>query len=98
VRAIARARTELPSGSGSAVFYTADAIPEFRNNALIASMSGYILRLRFADDDASRVADSEKLLENQVGPIQVVIAGPDGNIYFCTNTALGKLTLSQKEK
>jgi glucose/arabinose dehydrogenase len=98
VRATVRARTELPAGSGSVVFYTADAIPEFRNNALIASANGYILRLRFAEDDATRVLDSEKLLENQVGPIRVLVAGPEGTIYFCTNTALGKLMPSPREK
>jgi glucose/arabinose dehydrogenase len=92
VRAIARARTELPSGSGSVVFYTADTVAEFRNNALIASTNGYILRLRFAEDEATRVLDSEKLLENQVGPIRVVVTGADGAIYFCTDTAVGRLT------
>ncbi len=98
VRAIIRARSELPSGSGSVVFYTSDAIPEFRNNALVASTEGYVLRLRFALDDATKVMDSEKLLENQVGPIHVLVVGADGTIYFCTNTALGKLAFSQKEK
>jgi glucose/arabinose dehydrogenase len=98
VRAIVRARSDLPPGSGSAVIYTGDAIPEFRNNVLIASMQGYVLRLRFAEDDATKVKDSEKLLENQVGPIRVLVAGADGAIYFCTNTGLGKLMLSHREK
>jgi len=92
VRAIVRARTELPPESGSAVFYTADAIPEFHNNALIASTNGYILRLRFAADDATKVQDSEKLLEDQVGPVRVIVTGADGAVYFFTNTAVGRLS------
>lgn len=91
VRAIVRARSELPVGSASTVFYTADAIPEFRNNAFVASAQGFILRLRFADDDPINVIDSEKLLENEVGPIQVLVTAADGTLYFCTNTALGKI-------
>jgi glucose/arabinose dehydrogenase len=95
VRAIARARTELPLGSRSIAFYTADAIPQFRNNAFVASAQGFILRLRFADDNPIKVVDSEQLLENQVGPIQVLVAGPDGAVYFCTNTAAGRLSITR---
>jgi glucose/arabinose dehydrogenase len=98
VRAIVRARSELPPGSGSVVFYTADAIPEFRNNAFVASAEGFILRLRFADDNLVNVIDSEKLLENEFGPIRVLVIGPDGTIYFCTNTAVGRLSPLQREK
>jgi glucose/arabinose dehydrogenase len=92
VRAIARARTDLPQRTGSMILYTADAIPGMRNNALIASAAGYILRLRFAADDATRVAETEKLLENDVGPIRVIVAGSDGAVYFCTGDALGRLS------
>jgi glucose/arabinose dehydrogenase len=95
VRAVARSRDNLPQHSGSMVVYTGDAATELRNNALIASADGYILRLRFADDDPSRVLDSERLLEDRVGPIRVLAAGPDGAIYFCTDTALGRLTFSR---
>ena len=92
VRAIAHARTDLPPGSGSLVFYTADAIPEFRNNALVASAEGFVLRLRFADDHPIEVIDSEKLLENQVGPIRVVAIDGDGAVYFFTDSAVGRLS------
>jgi aldose sugar dehydrogenase len=95
VRAIARARTELPLGSGSAVFYTADAIPPFRNNAFLASTEGFVLRLRFADDNRINVIESEKLLENQIGPIRVLVVERDGTIYLCTNTAVGRLTFEK---
>lgn len=98
VRAIVRAREDLPPKAGSIVFYTADAIPELRNNAFVASKDGYVLRLRFAADDPSRVSDSEKLLDNQVGPVHVLVTASDGTIYFCTQTAVGRLMLSGREK
>jgi glucose/arabinose dehydrogenase len=98
VRAIVRTRSELPPGSASIVFYTADAIPEFRYNAFVASAQGFILRLRFADENPVNVIDSEKLLENEVGPIRILATGPDGTVYFCTNTALGRLSPLQREK
>lgn len=92
VRAIVRSRRVLGPGIGSLAFYTSDVLPEMRDDAFIASAEGYILRLRFADDDATRVARSERLLDQRVGPVRVVAVGPDGAIYFCTDTALGRLT------
>ena len=98
VRASVRGRDELPQGSGSTVFYTAERVPEFRDNAFVASTEGYILRLRFEQANVTRVMDSEKLLENRVGPIRVVTAGPDGAIYFCTENALGSLSSSSEQQ
>ena len=95
VRAVVRGRRALRPGIGPLEFYTSDAIPALRNDALIASTAGYILRLRFADDDATRVASSERLLDQRAGPLRAVAVGPDGAIYFCTDTALGRLTAVQ---
>jgi glucose/arabinose dehydrogenase len=92
VRAVVRGRRALRPGIGPLAFYTSDAMPALRNDALIASTEGYILRLRFSDDDATRVARSERLLDQRVGPLRAVAVGPDGAIYFCTDTALGRLT------
>ena len=92
VRAIVRSRRVLGPGIGSLAFYASDVLPDMRGDAFLASAAGYIVRLRFADDDATRVARSERLLEQRVGPVRVVVVGPDGAIYFCTDTALGRLT------
>ncbi len=92
VRAMVRGRATLESGLGQLAFYTGDAIAGLRDEALIASASGHILRLRFGGDDPTSMAQAGRLLENQVGPIHVVAIGPDGAIYFCTNDALGRLT------
>jgi len=91
VRAIVQSRRVLGPGIGSLAFYTSE-VPEMRGDAFMASAEGYIVRVRFADDDATRVARSERLLEQRVGPVRVVAAGPDGAIYFCTDSALGRLT------
>ena len=92
VRASVRGRRNLRLGAGSMVFYTGTAIPEMRNNALIASLEGYILRVRFSDDDPTQVKDAERLMDNRVGPIRVVTVGRDGAIYFCTDSTVGKLS------
>ena len=92
IRATVRTRRNLRAGAGSMAIYTANAIPEMRNNALIASREGYILRVRFADEDAATVKDAERLLDNRVGPIRVVTVGPDGAIYVLTDAALGRLS------
>jgi glucose/arabinose dehydrogenase len=92
IRAVVRGRATLQSGIGQLAFYTSDAIAGLRNEALLASTNGHILRLRFGDDDPTRMERAGRLLENQVGPIRVVTIGPDGAVYFCTNDALGRLT------
>jgi glucose/arabinose dehydrogenase len=91
IRAVVRGRATLQGGVGQLAFYTSDAIAGLRNEALIASTEGHILRLRFGSDDPTRMERAGRLLENQVGPIRVVTVGPDGAIYFCTNDALGRL-------
>jgi glucose/arabinose dehydrogenase len=92
LRAEVRARHPLAGGSGSLFFYSSNAVAGFENTMLLASPAGrHIERLRFAADDPARIIASDILLQDVVGPIQVVIAGPDGSIYFCTRDALGRL-------
>jgi len=92
VRAVIRGRTALRPGVASLAFYTGDDIPEMRDEALIVSAESYLLRIRFADADPAQVDRVERLLQNRVGPMRVVTVGPDGAIYFLTDTALGKLS------
>jgi glucose/arabinose dehydrogenase len=92
VRAIIRGRTDLRPGIASLAFYTADAIPEMKNEALIVSAEAYLLRIRFADDDPTQVQRAERLLQDRVGPLRVVTIAPDGAIYFLTDTSVGKLS------
>ncbi len=88
-----RATWGLPTSettSGMA-FYDSDRIPEFRGDLLIASpVAQRLMRIKFGTDPL-RAEFSESLLDQRVGPIRVVLAGPDGAIYFCTETGVGRL-------
>jgi glucose/arabinose dehydrogenase len=96
IRAVVRARHPLPDGSGSLTFYAGKVLPGFENTLLLASATGrHIERIRLAGERLDSIAASDTLLQDAVGPIQVVIVGPDGAIYFCTRQALGRLTASQ---
>ena len=92
VRAVVRGRRDVSAGARSLAFYTSGVVPALQGDAFIASSEGYILRLRFADDDPTSVARSERLLDQRAGSMRVVVIGPDGAIYFCTEDALGRLT------
>ena len=80
---------EITSGM---TFYAGERIPEFRGDLIIASATAKrLLRIKFGADPL-RAEFSEPLLQHHVGPIRAVVAGPDGAIYFCTDTSLGRLT------
>jgi len=85
LRAAVRARHDLKDGARSIAFFGSDAL-------IAPSRGRYILRLRFSADDPKRIAGTDRWLEDRVGAVRLVLAGPDGAIYFCTNDALGRLT------
>ncbi len=96
VRAVVRARHPLPDGSGSLAFYAGKVLPGFENTLLVASATGrHIKRIRLAGDRLDSIGATETLLQDSVGPIQLVIVGPDGAIYFCTDQAMGRVTAAQ---
>jgi glucose/arabinose dehydrogenase len=93
-RGIVGRRYALPPGAGpsSIAFYRGDRVPRLRGNLLVASEEAQMLmRLRTDPRDWTRVERVEHLLAGQVGAIRVVASGPDGAIYFCTTSALGRL-------
>ena len=84
----------LPDGARTSAltFYRGARSAAFSGNLFVASAPAQrILRVRF-DSDPRRVLSTESLLENSVGPIHVVLEGPDGAIYFCTETELGRIS------
>jgi glucose/arabinose dehydrogenase len=92
VRASVRGRGTLRAALGQLAIYTGDAIAPLRHEALLASPHGFIQRLRFAEEDPTRIVRSGRLLENEVGPVHAVTTGADGAVYFLTDSALGRLT------
>jgi glucose/arabinose dehydrogenase len=73
-----------PSGAS---FYRGSRFPGFVNNFFVATLRGSHLR-RFRLDPTSprRIAADERLLDGVFGRIRDVVAGPDGFLYFLTNT------------
>jgi glucose/arabinose dehydrogenase len=91
VRARVVTRQAVPGHLGPVAVYNGDAFAVMRGDALIASPVGSILRVHFDPGDPLRVQRVDRLLENRVGPVQLVSVGPDGAIYFCTADTLGRL-------
>jgi glucose/arabinose dehydrogenase len=84
--------------TSSMAFYRGELFPELRGNLLIASAAARrILRVGFSGDSL-RAVSSEPLLVDRVGPILVVIAAPGGALYFCTETALGRVERKGEER
>lgn len=79
--------------ASSLAAYRGDLLPDLRGDLLVASAGArHILRVRFDAADPTRILSSEALLRDQVGPVHVVLEGPDGAIYFLTDRSLGRLT------
>lgn len=92
-RAAVAARYALSRGAGVAAmaFSRGARIPALRNDLLIAAgEDGHILRLRI-DGQPGNVIAAERLLDDRLGPVRVVAVSPRGEIYFCTDTILGRL-------
>lgn len=90
-RAAAMVNYRLPAGVDpeGAMFYRGGLIAGLAGDLLVASAdSGAILRLRFDPGNRRRIVSSEYLLQGAVGPIQAIVEGPNGVLYFCTPTEL----------
>ena len=75
-----------PSGM---VFYTGDAIREWKGSLLIGSLApGLLVRLTFKDD---QVVSEERYLAELKSRIREVQQGPDGLLYLLTDSDNGKI-------
>jgi glucose/arabinose dehydrogenase len=75
-----------PSGL---LFYTGDAIPDWKGSLLIGSLQpGLLVRLRLAD---GRVAQEERYLGDLGERIRDVRQGPDGHPYLLTDSGDGRI-------
>jgi glucose/arabinose dehydrogenase len=81
--------TTVPSG---AAFARGTLLPVLTGDLLVASSEGrHVLRIRFDPLNRSRVAATEPLLQDLVGPVVAIASGPDGAIYFATPRSVGRL-------
>ena len=75
-----------PSGMA---FYTGDKFPQWRGNLFVGALKFKLLvRLEL---EGERVVKEERLLEDEVGRIRDVRAGPDGYIYVLTDESDGEV-------
>lgn len=75
-----------PSGM---MFYTGDAIPQWRGDLFIGALAGKaLIRLKL---DGARVVAEERLLGDFDERIRDVRQGPDGLIYVLTDSAEGRI-------
>jgi glucose/arabinose dehydrogenase len=93
-RAVVRVRYTLPAdiGPSSAAFYRGSLMSVFRDNLFIAAETGrHLIRLQFDPLNSERIVSVERLLQDQIGAVRVVAAGPDGALYVGSDTALYRL-------
>jgi aldose sugar dehydrogenase len=93
-RAGQRASYALPErvGLASMVVHSGEGIPRFEGDLFIAAREGgYLLRVRFEQDDRRRVVTTERLLEDRVGPVHAVAMAADGSLYVATASELWRL-------
>lgn len=88
----------LPRGTvpSSVALYRGALIPAFRNDLLIASEQGrHLLRVRFDPAEPSKIVGTERLLQNAIGGLRVVVVSPGGAIYLATADTVARLGPAQ---
>jgi glucose/arabinose dehydrogenase len=87
----ARLQYSLPAGTGavSAAFYRGALMPVFRDSLFVAAEAGrQLIRLQFDPDNPERIVSTERLLQDQLGPIRLIAVGPDEALYIASDSAL----------
>ena len=81
----------------SVAFLRGSAVSELRNDLLIASEEGrHLLRVRFDAGGGTRVAATERLLQDVVGGVRVVAVSPGGGLYIGTEDAVAQISLADE--
>lgn len=89
-----RVQYSLPEGTGaaSAAFYRGALMPVFQDNLFIAAEAGrHLIRLQFDPASPERIVSTERLLQDQLGPIRLIALGPDEALYIASDSALFRL-------
>jgi glucose/arabinose dehydrogenase len=75
----------------SAVFYSGEKIPAFKNNFFFGALVGEgLYRVIFDESDPDKILFFGKLPEIDYGRIRAVAEGPDGYLYFSTSNRDGR--------
>jgi glucose/arabinose dehydrogenase len=74
---------------GGMTFYSADLLPEWKNNLFVAALAGqHLVRLVLRGEE---IIGEERLLQDQHQRIRDVKQGPDGALWVITDAAAGRL-------
>lgn len=66
-------------------YYGSDAIPEWKNSLLLATLKSQSLRILRLSADGQLVTEEAILFPNYLGRLRSVLALPNGTIYFCSS-------------
>jgi glucose/arabinose dehydrogenase len=97
-RGVRLAAYSLPRDTrpSSATFLRGTALPGLQNDLLIASAEGrHLLRVRFDRSSSTRVASTERLLQDVVGSVRVVAVAPDAGLYIATDDAVAQISMAE---
>jgi glucose/arabinose dehydrogenase len=97
-RGVRLAAYSLPRDTrpSSATFLRGTALPGLQNDLLIASAEGrHLLRVRFDRSSSTRVASTERLLQDVVGSVRVVAVAPDAGLNIATDDAVAQISMAE---
>lgn len=92
LQAVVRARHPLAAAGSMAFYPSGGRVSQFARTLLMASPYGRLDRIRLSDAGPEQAPAVDAILEDLLGPLLIVTAGPDGAMYFCTADALGRLS------
>lgn len=76
---------------GGAAIYTGDAIPEWQDSLIIATLgSRHLHRVVFEPQSLGSVRSHEVYLQGELGRLREVITSPDGELYITTSNCDGR--------
>lgn len=66
-------------------YYASDAIPEWQNSILVATLRGKALHVLHLNTSGDSVVDATSVLPNTYGRLRDVLAFPDGRVFISTS-------------